>query len=215
MSREVLVVGVARIAEGLKTAPQGPRERVGRVPAQPLSGHVFRVERKRGPTWYAKYRLPDGRQVQRKIGPAWTERGRPATGYFTKRTAEDWLRDVFDQARHGTLPGLVRTGATVADAAAEYLRYIEHDRTRKPSTVQGYRWIVDARVVPELGNLRLEDVTAEQVEVWLVDMPGKPSTRRKALVLLHGIFQRTRRSTGCRSIQWPTSRSHHFSKAPI
>ena len=71
-----------------------------------VSGHVFRVERKReGWVWYAKYRLPDGRQVQKKIGPAWTERGRPAAGFFTKRTAEAWLRDVQDQARAGTLPG--------------------------------------------------------------------------------------------------------------
>ncbi len=52
------------------------------------TGHVFRVERTRGPVWYAKYRLPDGRQVQKKIGPAWTELGRPANGYFTKRLAE-------------------------------------------------------------------------------------------------------------------------------
>jgi integrase len=74
-----------------------------------------------------------------RIGPAWTERGRPAAGYFTKRLAEDWLRDVIDQARHGTLPGMVRTGATFADAAAEWLRYIEHDRGRKPSTLRGYR----------------------------------------------------------------------------
>src|ERR1700683_2313605 len=187
---------MARIANVHMTASQRSRERVGPAPAQLLSGHVFRVERKRGPTWYAKYRLPDGRQVQRKIGPAWTERGRPAAGYFTKRTAEDWLRDVFDQARHGTLPGLVRTGATVADAATEYLRYIEHDRMRKPSTGQGYRWIVDARVGPELGSLRVEDVTAEHVEMWVAEMPGKPSTRRKALVLLHGIFQRARKIYG-------------------
>ena len=100
----------------------------------PPSGHIFRVDRVRGPVWYAKYRLPDGRQVQKKIGPAWTERGRPAAGYVTKRLAEDWLRDVMDQTRRGTLPGLVRTGATFADAAAEWLRYIEHDRGRKPST---------------------------------------------------------------------------------
>jgi len=46
----------------------------------PPSGHVFRVERKRGPAWYAKYRLPDGRQVQRRIGPAWTGRGRRPAG---------------------------------------------------------------------------------------------------------------------------------------
>ena len=68
---------------------------------QPVSGHVFRVERKRGPQWYAKYRLQDGRQVQRRIGPAWTERGRPPTGYFTKRKADAWLRDLLDQARRG------------------------------------------------------------------------------------------------------------------
>lgn len=63
--------------------------------AQSPTGHVFRVERKRGPVWYAKYRLPDGRQLQKKLGPAWTERGRPPAGYFTKRLAEDWLRDEF------------------------------------------------------------------------------------------------------------------------
>ena len=86
------------------------------------SGHVFRIHRKRsGPVWYAKYRLPDGRQVQKKIGPAWTERGRPGAGYLTKRTAEAWLRDVLDQARAGTLPGMVRTDATIADACEEWL----------------------------------------------------------------------------------------------
>jgi hypothetical protein len=57
-----------------------------------------------------EYRLPDGRQVQKKIGPAWTGRARPRDGFFTRRTAEDWLRDVLDQARRGTLPGLVATG---------------------------------------------------------------------------------------------------------
>jgi len=29
---------------------------------RPPSGHVFRVVRRGGPVWYAKYRLPNGRQ---------------------------------------------------------------------------------------------------------------------------------------------------------
>jgi integrase len=74
------------------------------------TGHVYRVERVHGPVWYAKYRLPDGRQVQKKLGPGWTERGRPPAGYFTKRTAEAWLREVLGEARRGTLPGMLRTG---------------------------------------------------------------------------------------------------------
>lgn len=57
--------------------------------------------------------------MQRKIGPAWTERGRPAAGYFTKRSAEDWLRKVLDEARDGTLPGLVKTDVIFAEAADE------------------------------------------------------------------------------------------------
>jgi hypothetical protein len=56
--------------------------------SKPISGHVFRVEGKGGPRWYAKYRLPDGRQVQKALGPGRSERGRPPEGYFTKRTAE-------------------------------------------------------------------------------------------------------------------------------
>jgi hypothetical protein len=44
--------------------------RAWRALFRPPTGHVFRVERGRGPVWYSKYRLPDGRQVQRKIGPA-------------------------------------------------------------------------------------------------------------------------------------------------
>jgi hypothetical protein len=106
--------------------------------SQPVSGHVFRYEGKRRPTWRAKYRLPDGRQCQKTIGPAWTARGRPPVGYHTKRTAEAWLRRTLAEATAGTLPGMVRTGATVADACAEYLRYIEQDRDRKPSTLRDY-----------------------------------------------------------------------------
>jgi hypothetical protein len=66
--------------------------------------------------------------VKKKLGAAWTERCRPPAGYFTKRTAEEWLGGVLDEPRRGTLHGMVRTGATFADAAAEWLRYVEHDR---------------------------------------------------------------------------------------
>jgi hypothetical protein len=74
--------------------------------ARRSSGHVVQAEQERAPVRGAKYRLPDGQQIQRRIGPAWTERGRPATDSLTKRTAEDWLRDVLHQARLVTLPVL-------------------------------------------------------------------------------------------------------------
>jgi integrase len=157
---------------------------------------VFRVERVRGPVWYAKYRLPDGRQVQKKLGSAWTGRGRPPAGYFTKRLAEEWLREVLVAARRGTLVGQVATGATFADAAAEWLRYVEVDRQRKPSTLDGYRAIVRAQLLPAFGPMPLESITPDVIERWLAERGGAASSRTKALVLLHGILKRARKVWG-------------------
>lgn len=169
---------------------------MGGASVRPPSGHVFRVERARGPVWYAKYRLSDGRQVQKKLGPAWTGRGRPAAGYFTKRLAEDWLRETLHQARRGTLAGQVRTGATFADAAAEWLRYVEVDRERRPSTLAGYKVIVRSQLLPAFGEMALEDVSTEAIEQWLSSLTGAASTRTKSLVLLHGILKRARKVWG-------------------
>src|SRR5215210_271597 len=132
-------------------------------PARAISGHVFRVEGKRRPVWRAKYRLPDGRQVQTTIGGVWTERGRPPEGYFTKRTAQPWLRDVLAQAQRGVLPGMVRT---FAEAANEYLRYLTDDRQRKPSTVRDARSVIRNPLLPPFGKRRLEDITEHEVERW-------------------------------------------------
>jgi integrase len=167
-------------------------------PVQSPSGHVFRLDRARGPVWYAKYRLPDGRQVQRKVGPAWTERGRPPAGYVTKRLAEAWLRDVLDQARRGSLPGMVRTGATFADAAAEYLRYAADERGCKPSTLRDYRSIIDAHLLPRFGGERIEDITPAKIEEWrgslCADLASR--TKNKLLFVLNAVFQRAQRVWG-------------------
>lgn len=164
---------------------------------RPISGHVFRIEGARRPVWRAKYRLPDGRQVQRTIGPAWTERGRPAGGYFTKRTAEAWLRAVLDQAHNGTLPGMVRTGVTFADAADEYLRWLEFDRERKPSTVRDYRSTVRAHLIPAFGSRAVEDITTEDIEHWKTQLGAATgmsnTTKLKILTILSGVFERARK----------------------
>jgi len=115
--------------------------------------------------------------------------GTARDGHFTKRTAEDWLGSMLDQARRGTLPGMVQTGVTFADAAAEWLRYIEHDRGRKPSTVSGYRSIVGSELLPRFGQMALETITPAAIESWQGSRTQAASTRTKALVLMHGIFQ--------------------------
>ena len=167
--------------------------------SRPISGHVFRVDRKQGPVWYAKYRLPDGRQVQKKLGPAWTRRGRPASGYFTKTLAQTWLDSTLAEIRRGELPGMVRTGATFADAAAEWLRYVEHERACKPGTVEDYTTMV--RILNgSFGDARLEDFTPEGIEQWkglfAAERGLSNRTLQKYLVVLHAIFKRAMKVHG-------------------
>src|SRR5215218_6262877 len=150
----------------------------------PVSGHVFRFEGKRRSVWRAKYRLPDGRQVKKTIGPAWSERGRPA---------QAWLDNCLAQARAGTLPGMVRTGVTFADACDEYLRYVEVDLDRKPSTLTDYRSIIRAHLLPAFGSLRLEDLTADRIEAWKATISAGNRTKSKILTVLNGVLKRARR----------------------
>ena len=140
--------------------------------------------------------------MQRKIGPAWTGRGRPAAGFVTKRLAEDWLYETLAEARRGTLPGAVRTGATFEDAVAEWLRYVEHDRDCKPSTLTHYRSTVNAHLRQEFAGMRIEDITTRQIEAWRArigqgrEKPIGNRTRNNAVSILHGILERARKVFG-------------------
>ena len=135
--------------------------------------------------------------MQKKLGPAWTDRsGRPPSGFLTKKMANEWLQDTLAAARRGTLPGMVRTGATFADAAAEYLRYIEQDRGRKPSTIQGYRSALNTHLLPAFGSMALEDVTTKAIERWIGGFQGSPRMKNKLLIELHGILRRARKVWG-------------------
>ncbi len=110
---------------------------------------------------------------------------------MTKRLAEDWLRGVLEQARRGTLPGLVRTGATFADAAAEYLRYCEQDRGCKPSTLRDYGSNLNAHLLPAFGDVPLEEITAASIDRWRGSLTGLSArTKNKLLVVMHGVMRR-------------------------
>jgi integrase len=91
---------------------------------------------------------------------------------------------------------MVVTGATFADAAPEYLRYVEHDRERKPWTRRGYRSAINAHLLPAFGSMAVEDVTTEAIEAWIATVDGSIRTRNKLLILLHGILRRARKVYG-------------------
>jgi len=167
-----------------------------RQPApRPISGHVFKRKGKRGTVWYAKFRLPDGQQQKKRLGPAWTEKTTPPDGYFTKGKAQAHLDEMLRQARDGSLPGMVKTGKTFADATAEWLAYCENVRDCKPSTMRDYRNMV--RVLDrEFGKRKIEAITTEDIDLWISGYGGSNRTRQKYLVCLGSIFKRAMKDYG-------------------
>jgi integrase len=162
---------------------------------RPISGHVFKRKGARGDVWYAKYRLPDGRQQKKKLGPNWTQKSAPPEGYFTKASAQSHLDSVLAQARVGTLPGMVKTGKTFRDATEEWLAYCENVRDCKATTLNDYRTMV-AVLNREFGSRRIESITSPEIERWITSYQGSNRTRQKYLVCLGSIFKRAKKVYG-------------------
>jgi integrase len=159
-----------------------------------VTGHVAL----RRDTWYAKYRVGE-RQFMRKIGPAWTKRGRKPAGHLTRDEALVALHELLEGARRGG-PEAPAVDATFSEAADEWLRYVEHDRKRRHSTVRDYKIVVNAHLRPEFGSEPIAAITPERIERYRRRLvaEGRLSDRsvNKLLVALHGIFKRAERAYG-------------------
>ena len=149
---------------------------------------------KRGPVWYAKYRLPDGRQVQKhdRAGvDASAAARRPATSRSAPRRRG--CATCSTRRARGTLPGHGPHRRDVRRRRDEWLRYVEHDRARKPSTMRDYRSIVRAHLAAGVRR-RCGSRTsrADASRRWRATLTAGNRTKNKMLTMLNGIFERAR-----------------------
>src|SRR4051812_33288960 len=163
------------------------------------SGRVYIRERKRGDQWYMQYRV-NGRRFNRRLGPVWREKGRPPSGYFTKRKASEALQAILTDARRGDLrlPDPVRDGKTYRDACDEWLRYVEQEKDRAAGTVRDYRTTAYKRLVPYFGaDTPVSSITTEQIdtltETLLEEGVLSRRTVQKTMVFNYGILKRAKR----------------------
>jgi integrase len=159
------------------------------------SGYVRVIERKGGSVFYAKLKLPDGTQPQRRLGKVWTKRTRPPAGYLTRGMAEARLQAILDG--DDPLVNIAPSHVTFAQACGEHLRYLEHDRQRKPSYLRDCRSVVRCYLLPAMGeSTPVEDITTGDVEALRERLLGghlAHKTVQKVLVLLGGILARAKR----------------------
>ena len=168
------------------------------VPEQPISGHVFRFEGKRGPVWRAKYRLPDGRQVQRRIGPAWTAAGKAARRLLHKAHRRGMAALRARQRRE-------RDAAGAAPDRRHRQRRLRRvpalPRARAPAqAVNPPRLRLDLRQ-PRPPAARRDDGRGRHVRrrrAWAASRAGPDdfvlsNRTRKTIVVFHGLMERARR----------------------
>jgi integrase len=186
------------------------------VAAARATGHV-QVKGKAGNRrYYALWRDADGRH-QRLLGPAHVkESGRrtprgaivwragdgplPGSDHLTPASAAEALRELLAAApKRPTAAGERARGAVTFGAACdEWLRYIEHERNRSPSTIADYRSTVRAGLLPGFGAAtplgRIDTATIDEWRARLL-AEGKLSRRsiQKQLTLLGGVMRRAKR----------------------
>jgi len=168
---------------------------------QPVSGHLLRARRASGDRWVAHWRDATGTQHKRVLAKVWSAGGRPPAGHLSRKGARERLDDILAEARR-TVPRTAAgaRGVTFAEAAAEWLRFVEFDRKRRPSTLRDYRNVVQRALVPVFGELALRELTSEMIDAYRVHLLAERrlSARsiNKYLLVLHAIFRRAQRHWG-------------------
>lgn len=151
-----------------------PRQR-GRV-----TGHLITIARKSGDRRAIKYRDRDGRQGKHLLGLA---------GRLTAKQEADVLRDFLTDL--GREPDRSAACVSLADAVRAFLRYLEHERDREPSTVADYRNVLNHRVVGFFGaDTPIDAITTDDIDAfrrYLLDRLAR-RTAQKTLVIVHGLL---------------------------
>jgi integrase len=161
-----------------------------------VSGHTYKVKRRKGIVWYWRVRLPDGAEERKAIGPEWDGPGRPPDGYFTKRTAQTQLEARLTDLRRG-IGIATKTEVTFRDAAESWYTHGKSERDWKPSTQRDYRSALDRHLLPTFGDKRLTEIDTPLIETWRKQLLDDGLGRRQAVKLvaiIHGIFKRARRA---------------------
>lgn len=169
-----------------------------------VTGHIKLVERRAGPVWYAKTRVP-GRtpeQTTRRLAPAHLGGGKPRVGHLTRRQAEDALADLLAAERRlvgGRAYDHLPDGATFADAAGEFLRHVELVKGREQSTLSDYRSSLNAHLLPRWADRPVASITPAEIADLRDDCLAaglSPRTVVRHLTVAHGVFRQAVRAHG-------------------
>ncbi len=132
--------------------------------------------------WYGQWRV-GGRVIKRKIGAKREPGDREG---LTRTQAESRLRQLISEISFAA----PERRMTIEDAGNSYIHHVEHVMQRKPSTVQDYRCILNAHLIPYFSTRDITRITPDDVIRY---MDAKRALAQKTvsnhLNFAHGIFE--------------------------
>jgi len=69
----------------------------------------------------------------------------------------------------------------VPTVGAWMVHWLDNVRTASSTTYDMDKWVIEAKIIPELGTTTLDKLTAERIEQWVTDLGVAPSSQRRYL----------------------------------
>ncbi len=116
---------------------------------------------KKGGTWVARWRAPDGKQHYNALGPADDAMDADGLGVLSFSQAQEMARTWFAEQAAG---GREHTGPyTVREAIHDYLAWMESEGKR---SVKDSRTRAEALILLELGDIEVSKLAASKIREW-------------------------------------------------
>ena len=134
---------------------------------------------KKGGTWIARWRAPDGKQLYYAIGPADDAMDADGAAILSFQHAQEKARAWFAERERVAAGGGIHTGPyTVADAMADYLAWMESEgkKSLRDAEIQ-----INAMILPKLGKIELAKLTTTKIRQWrdaIAKSPARSRTRK-------------------------------------
>jgi hypothetical protein len=210
----------------MTTTPAMPKPRPRRLKPKPqivVGSIIERPRIKKDGTAYTVYRV----QYNSPLDGLPIERTFSTLSYGTKRkaklAAETWLAGQREAMRTGTWvdprePVKVDPSRITVAEVAERWRGTWNDRPLSAKTQLGYRALLDGRVLPRWGKVRVGSITSQDVQAWLRDLtkskanPGNNHDHHPADVRGPSTDAALRRPRGLRHREPVQRRSHRVAE---
>ena len=130
----------------------------------------------KGGTWIGRFRAEDGRQRYEALGAADDARDPDNITVFSFAQAQERARAFFLRAaKHSTGKGANEDRRTVETAIEEYFLAREG---RGSKGARADRYVANARILPALGSIEIDKLTANRIRDWLSRLAGAPKLLR-------------------------------------